>query len=73
VTDEVIDYRAWIRETFPLPSYTSAVTNQDEDDSLSSSSSSEASTLESGAGSDTVRVSGQFLCHVVPQARFVLL
>ncbi|XP_021918333.1 non-canonical poly(A) RNA polymerase protein Trf4-1-like isoform X4 [Zootermopsis nevadensis] len=53
VTDEVIDYRAWIRETFPVPSYTSAITNHDEDDSLSSSSGSEASTLESGTGSDT--------------------
>lgn len=54
VTDEVIDYRAWIRETFPVPSYTLSVTNQEEDDSLSSCSGSESSTLESVTGSDTV-------------------
>ncbi|PNF28797.1 hypothetical protein B7P43_G05693 [Cryptotermes secundus] len=53
VTDEVIDYRAWIRETFPVQSYTLSVTNQEEDDSLSSCSGSESSTLESVTGSDT--------------------
>ncbi|KAJ9587332.1 hypothetical protein L9F63_019159 [Diploptera punctata] len=53
VTDEVIEYRAWIKETFPVSSYSSAVTNHDEEDSLSSTSGSEASTLESGACSDS--------------------
>jgi hypothetical protein len=56
VTDEVIDYRAWIRETFPVP-------NHDDDDSLSSSS--DAMTSESGTGSDTVSVSHQ-LWYVIP-------
>ena len=57
VTDEVIEYRAWIRETFRVPSYSSPLTHQDEDDSLSSSGASEASSLESPTGSDTVSVS----------------
>ena len=57
VTDDVIEYRAWIKETFPVSSYSSGITNQDEEDSLSSTSGSEASTLESGASSDTVRSS----------------
>jgi len=57
VTDEVIEYRAWIRETFRVPSYSSSVTHQEEDDSMSSYSGSEASSLESPTGSDTVRVS----------------
>ncbi|XP_043286884.1 terminal nucleotidyltransferase 4B-like [Venturia canescens] len=44
VTDEVIEYRKWIKETFPLP--------LGEMDSLSSSTSSDASTLSAPA-SDT--------------------
>lgn len=40
VTDEVIDYRKWIKEAFPLPPET---------DSLSSSTGSEASTLSAPA------------------------
>ncbi|XP_067006314.1 terminal nucleotidyltransferase 4B isoform X2 [Anabrus simplex] len=65
VTDDVIEYRAWIRENFPFDSsaasaddvmqphsYDTVVTGQHQDeDSLSSSSGSEASTLESAAGS----------------------
>lgn len=45
VTDEVIDYRKWIKETFPL--------TVNEMDSLSSSTGSDASTLSAPA-SDTV-------------------
>ncbi|XP_015588821.1 non-canonical poly(A) RNA polymerase PAPD5 isoform X2 [Cephus cinctus] len=45
VTDEVIEYRKWIKETFPLP--------LGETDSLSSSTGSDASTLSAPA-SDTV-------------------
>lgn len=45
VTDEVIDYRKWIKDTFPLP--------VSEGDSLSSSTGSDASTLSAPA-SDTV-------------------
>jgi len=45
VTDEVIDYRKWIKETFLLP--------VSEGDSLSSSTGSDASTLSAPA-SDTV-------------------
>ncbi|XP_046609764.1 terminal nucleotidyltransferase 4B-like isoform X1 [Neodiprion virginianus] len=44
VTDEVIEYRKWIKETFPLP--------LGETDSLSSSTGSDASTLSAPA-SDT--------------------
>ncbi|XP_043583689.1 non-canonical poly(A) RNA polymerase protein Trf4-1-like isoform X2 [Bombus pyrosoma] len=44
VTDEVIEYRKWIKETFPLP--------LSEVDSLSSSTASDASTLSAPA-SDT--------------------
>lgn len=44
VTDEVIDYRKWIKDTFPLP--------VSEGDSLSSSTGSDASTLSAPA-SDT--------------------
>lgn len=46
VTDEVIEYRKWIKETFPL--------SLNEVDSLSSSTGSDASTLSAPA-SDTVR------------------
>lgn len=46
VTDEVIEYRKWIKETFPLP--------LSEVDSLSSSTGSDASTLSAPA-SDTVQ------------------
>lgn len=45
VTDEVIEYRKWIKDTFPLP--------VSEGDSLSSSTGSDASTLSAPA-SDTV-------------------
>lgn len=45
VTDEVIEYRRWIKETFLLP--------VSEGDSLSSSTGSDASTLSAPA-SDTV-------------------
>ncbi|KAK7869373.1 hypothetical protein R5R35_000681 [Gryllus longicercus] len=64
VTDDVIEYRAWIRETFPVDplsvksddvqqqSYAAVVTHhRSDEDSLSSSSGSEASTLESAPGS----------------------
>lgn len=47
MTDEVIDYRRWIKETFPLP--------VSEGDSLSSSTGSDASTLSAPA-SDTVNI-----------------
>ena len=47
VTDEVIEYRKWIKETFPLP--------LNEADSLSSSTGSDASTLSAPA-SDTVKI-----------------
>lgn len=50
VTDEVIDYRKWIKDTFPLP--------VSEGDSLSSSTGSDASTLSAPA-SDTVHESLQ--------------
>lgn len=46
MTDEVIEYRKWIKETFPLP--------LSEVDSLSSSTASDASTLSAPA-SDTVQ------------------
>lgn len=46
MTDEVIEYRKWIKETFPLP--------LSEVDSLSSSTGSDASTLSAPA-SDTVK------------------
>lgn len=48
VTDEVIEYRKWIKETFQLP--------VSEGDSLSSSTGSDASTLSAPA-SDTVSLS----------------
>lgn len=47
VTDEVIDYRRWIKDTFLLP--------LSEGDSLSSSTGSDASTLSAPA-SDTVNL-----------------
>ena len=47
VTDEVIEYRKWIKDTFPLP--------LGEMDSLSSSTGSEASTLSAAEG-DTVSI-----------------
>lgn len=50
VTDEVIDYRKWIKETFLLP--------LSEGDSLSSSTGSDASTLSAPA-SDTVKITLQ--------------
>lgn len=65
VTDDVIEYRAWIRETFPVDpmsiksdevqqqSYAAVVTrHRSDEDSLSSSSGSEASTLESAGSSN---------------------
>ncbi|XP_069676096.1 terminal nucleotidyltransferase 4B-like isoform X2 [Periplaneta americana] len=71
VTDEVIDYRAWIREEFPLSSYPAVVTNQDEDDSLSSSSGSDGSSLGSEPGSDTGSESG--LRVVIPSPVYHIL
>lgn len=47
MTDEVIDYRRWIKETFLVP--------VNEGDSLSSSTGSDASTLSAPA-SDTVNI-----------------
>jgi non-canonical poly(A) RNA polymerase PAPD5/7 len=45
VTDEVIDYRKWIKETFPVPP---------EMDSLSSSTGSDASTLSAPASESVI-------------------
>jgi len=52
VTDEVIDYRRWIKETFLLP--------VSEADSLSSSTGSDASTLSAPA-SDTVNIVRKYI------------
>lgn len=54
VTDEVIEYRKWIKETFPL-------TNA-ELDSISSSTGSDASTLSAPA-SDTVNKQTCFIIN----------
>lgn len=51
VTDEVIEYRKWIKETFPLPPET---------DSLSSSTGSEASTLSAPASESVCIVKIKF-------------
>ena len=51
VTDEVIEYRKWIKETFPLPP---------EADSLSSSTGSEASTLSAPASESVCIVKIKF-------------
>jgi len=63
VTDEVIDYRRWIKETFLLP--------VSEADSLSSSTGSDASTLSAPA-SDTVNIVRKYIFKYFSSIEFIL-